>query len=93
MPAMRVPLQYGEILPVEGPIPVLSPYLKQPQGPSLADSGGEQFAASLPSDREASVEMDMSSFLSPANDGYYAARRLGLREEGRMGSVIAETSY
>lgn len=77
-----VPLLYGEILPVEGPIPVLSPHLKQPQGSSIADSGGEQFAASLPSDREIGVEMEMSSFLSPADDGCYAERRLGLREEG-----------
>lgn len=78
---------------MESPIPVLSPHLKQPRGSSVAGSGGEQFAASLPSDRETSVEMEMSSFLSPADDGYYAARRLGLREEGRVGSVIAGTLY
>lgn len=89
----RVPLRYGEILPVEGPIPVLSPHLKQPRGSSVAGSGGEQFAASLPSDQEAGVEMEMSSFLPAGDDGYYAARRLGLREEGRVGIVVAGTLY
>ncbi|OBT66699.1 hypothetical protein VE03_03882 [Pseudogymnoascus sp. 23342-1-I1] len=35
----RVPLRYGEILPVEGPIPVMSQHLKESQGTSVAGSG------------------------------------------------------
>lgn len=88
-----VPLRYGEILPVEGPVSIPSPHAKQPRDSSVAGSGGDQFTATLPSDQETGVEIEMSRFLPPTDNRYYAARRLGLREKGRVGSVIVGTLY
>ncbi|KAL3464544.1 hypothetical protein BJX64DRAFT_286352 [Aspergillus heterothallicus] len=77
-------LRYGEILPVDGEQHLVSTH----QSSATNDRSGQ-----VCTDATSNEEMEMSSFLSAITDGYHPVRRLGLREEGRVGIIRVGALY